>query len=188
MSAEPIQFARHKLTVLDYHRMADVGILAPDARVELIEGEIIDMAPIGSRHCSVVDKLSRLLDRAVGEQAIVRTQGAVRLNRYTEPQPDIALLKYRDDFYAAAHPAPEDILLAVEVADSTLPYDHQVKAPLYARAGIAEYWLFDLEHQEVIFHSAPDGGQYKNINSTPSPKIVAIGGLRQISVDLSSVL
>ena len=139
---------RHKLTVTDFHRMTEVGILAANAHVELVEGEIFDMAPIGSKHNSTVNKLNRLLGRAVGDLAIVQVQGSLRLGQHTELQPDIALLKYRADFYEDAVPSANDIVLLIEVADSTLAYDRDVKAQLYALAGIPEYWLFDLESRK----------------------------------------
>lgn len=187
MSAESIHIARHKLTVTDYYRMAEVGILAPDARVELIEGEIIDMAPIGSRHASVVDKLVRLLNRAVGNRAIVRARGSVRLSRHTEPEPDIALLKYREDFYVSAHPGPGDILLVIEVSDSTFVYDREVKAPLYARAEIPEYWLFDIEHGRVIFHRQPMEGAYREVSSSDRLGPVALAAAEEVVVDISGM-
>lgn len=187
MNAVAVPFARHKLTVADYHRMAQVGILAPDVRVELIEGEIIDMAPIGSRHGSVVDKLTRLLHRAMlQDQAIVRVQGSIRLSQYTEPQPDIALLKYRDDFYEKNIPTATDIVLLIEVAQSTLAYDRDIKAPLYARAGVPEYWLFDLEQRRIVFHREPVGGEYRHVHATSAQGIVSIQALPQISIDLSN--
>lgn len=185
-AAAPI--VRHKLTVTDYHRMAEVGILTPDARVELIEGEIIDMTPIGSKHGSVVDRLARLLDRAVGEQAIVRTQGSIRLNRYSEPQPDIALLRYRSDFYADSLPAAGDIVLVVEVAESTLNYDKDVKATLYAKAGIPEYWLIDIEQSQILTHQRPSGGVYGEIRSIAHPGVMPVRELEKVSIDLSDLV
>jgi Uma2 family endonuclease len=182
-----IPIVRHKLTVADYHRMAEVGILAANARVELIEGEIFDMAPIGSKHGSVVDKLTRLLVRAVGDYAIVRVQGSIRLNRHTEPQPDIALLKYRADFYENAIPSANEVALLIEVADSTLVYDRDVKAPLYALAGIPEYWLFDLDNRQIVFHCQPIDGQYRRITALGTPSIISIQALENISIDLSGL-
>lgn len=159
----------------------------PDARVELIEGEIIDMAPIGSRHGSVVDRLARLLHYAVGKQAIVRTQGSVRLNRYSEPQPDIALLRYRADFYADSLPSADDIALVVEVAESTLNYDKDVKAALYAKAGISEYWLIDIEQGQILVHQRPCNGMYGEVRSIAHPGVTQICGLEKVSIDLSDL-
>lgn len=125
--------------------MAEVGLLAPDARVELIEGEIIDMPPIGPDHGSVADRLNHLLVPAVGQRAIVRVQGAVRLSRMSEPQPDTALLVPRKDYYRAAHPTGDNTFLVIEVSDSTLRYDRNVKVPLYARHAVPEVWIADLQ-------------------------------------------
>jgi Uma2 family endonuclease len=129
---------RHRLNVDDYYRMAAAGVLARDARVELIEGEIIDMAPIGSRHSGTVSLLARRLAAAIGESAIVATQSPLRLSQLSESQPDLLLLKPRADFYRQSHPEPADVLLLIEVCESSLRYDQQVKLPLYARHGVAE--------------------------------------------------
>ena len=128
-------FQRHRLTVAEYHRMAETGIFSPDARVELIEGEVIDMPPIGSLHAGTVDYIANALRLAYGGQVIVRTQNPIRLSQHSEPQPDIALLRPRPDFYRNAHPTPVDVFLTIEVADTTLAYDTQIKLPLYARHG-----------------------------------------------------
>lgn len=122
---------RHRFSVDDYHRMVDAGLLGEDDRVELLEGDIIDMSPIGSRHAACVDRLTRLLTIGLSEQAIVRVQGPIRLDELSEPQPDVAVLRRRDDFYATALPGPDDVMVVVEVADTTLAVDREVKAPLY---------------------------------------------------------
>jgi len=134
---------RHRLTVNDYHQMAETGILGPDDRVELIAGEVLDMSPIGSLHAAVVRAVARWLADSAGPTAIVAVQDPIRLDDSSEPQPDIALLRPRPDYYAAAHPGPADTLLIVEVAESSLAYDLGVKVPLYARHGIPEVWVID---------------------------------------------
>ena len=144
---EEPRVARHKLTVEEYYRMAEVGVLAHDARVELIEGEVIDMAPIGSKHYSAVARLHRMLQLAWADKAMVVAQSPLRLSKRSEPEPDIVVLKPRDDFYASALPTGPDSLLVVEVSDTTLAYDVRIKAPLYARHGVPEYWVFDLSGQ-----------------------------------------
>src|SRR5688572_15958278 len=120
--------SRHRITVDQYHRMAEEGLLAPDARVELIEGEIVDMPPIGSRHAAAVSQLGKILYAAVGDSAIVWCQSSIRLGDLSEPQPDFAVLACREDLYRERHPAAADVLLAIEVSDSTLRYDLQTKA------------------------------------------------------------
>ena len=152
---------RRLFTADEYHRMADAGVLREDDRVELIDGEIVEKTPIGSPHAACVDRLNGLLQRLVDVRGIVRVQGPIRLDDYSEPQPDLSILKPRGDFYASAHPTPRDILLVVEVADSSLRYDRAIKVPLYARAGIAETWLVDLvsERVEIFAHPSPLGYQ-----------------------------
>ena len=141
--------------------MGEAGIFRQDARLELIEGEIIEMSPIGSPHAACVNFLSRLLNRLFGDSYIVATQNPVRLNDISEPQPDVALLRWRDDFYRGAHPTPEDVLLVVEVADTTVVKDKTLKVPLYARAGIAEAWLVNIPEELVEIYSEPAGGVYR---------------------------
>lgn len=151
---------RRKLDVADYHRMAEAGILGEDDRVELIEGELIEMAPIGSPHAGTVNGLTHLLVRAVGDRAVVAVQNPVRLGPYSEPQPDVALLRPRADSYRGATPITADVLLLIEVADRSLRYDRTVKLPLYARHGISEVWLIDLESRTVEVHREPAGDAY----------------------------
>jgi Uma2 family endonuclease len=144
----------------DYYRMVEVGLLREDERVELIEGEVIRMSPIGSRHAACVARLTKLFSRLAGESAIVWVQNPVRLDDFSEPQPDVALLKPRADFYANAHPTPADVLLIVEVSDTTIGYDRQVKVPLYARAGVPEVWVIDLANETVETYAQPREGAY----------------------------
>jgi Uma2 family endonuclease len=178
---------RHRITVDEYYRMAEVGLLAQDARVELIEGEIIDRAPIGSRHGAAVDRLNGLLQRAVGDRATVRVQGSIRLDKSSEPQPDVALLKPRTDFYAAQHPTALDTLLIIEVSDTTFRYDRQVKVPLYARHGVPEVWIVDLKDRRVHFFRAPAGGEYADTSSVSEPAEIEVGALPGSAIDLSGV-
>lgn len=155
---------RHRLTVEDYHKMAEVGILTEDDRIELIEGELIDMAPIGSPHSGSVTRLNHRLNRMLGDRAIVSVRNPIRLDRHNEPQPDIVLLRWRDDFYRHAHPTPTDILLLIEVADSSIRYDREIKLPLYARHGIPEVWLFNLPQRCLETHREPVGEAYTRVD------------------------
>jgi Uma2 family endonuclease len=150
---------RRRFNVEDYYRMAEAGILGEDDRVELIEGEIVEMPPIGSPHGGGVKALNRLFSRLVGDRAIVSVQDPVRLSEISEPVPDVCLLRPRQDLYRDSHPRPADVLLLVEVADTTAAFDRRVKLPLYARAGIAEYWIVDLEAGivEVFRGPGPEG-------------------------------
>ena len=139
--------------------MAEVGILKPDDRVELLDGDIIPMAPMSSRHAAAIRKIAELFQRLIQGRALVSVQCPVRLDEYSEPQPDIALLRTDVSSYADAHPGPADVLLLIEVAQSSLAYDRDIKIPQYARAGIGEVWMVNLELQqvEVFRDSAPLG-------------------------------
>ncbi len=171
----------------DYQRLGAAGVLEPDLRVELIDGEIIEMAPIGSRHWATVARLDYLLKQAAGERAIVAVQLSFRLDDYSEPEPDIALFKRRDDFYAGALTTPSDTLLVVEVADSSARYDRQVKLPLYARGGVPELWIVDLNARLLRVHREPNGDDYLQGSATPAPGITGISMLPGVSVDLTDL-
>ncbi len=179
-------FRRHRINVDEYYRMSEVGLLAPDARVELIDGEVIDMAPIGSRHGAVVAALTKLLVNAVGDRATLIAQQPVRLDRRSEPQPDIALLKPRPDFYVSVHPGPSDVLLLIEVSDTTLRYDREVKLPLYARHAIPEVWLIDLDGRQLQRSRQPAGAQYSDTTTLASGTIEP-GLLPGAAIDLSVI-
>lgn len=156
-----INLGKHHFTVSEYERMGETGIFPPDARVELIEGEIIEMSPIGSRHAACVRLLSRALNQQVGENAIVSIQNPIRLNDFSEPQPDVAVLKFRQDSYRNGHPGPDDVLLVIEVAETTVHYDRHVKMPLYAGAGVGEALLFNLPDDRLEYFSQPEMGVYQ---------------------------
>ena len=180
--------ARHRLDVDDYHRMGEAGILHEDDRVELIDGELIDMAPIGQDHAATVNRLNRALVMAFAERAIVSVQNPVRLNRFNEPQPDFAVFRPRADFYGTGErPGPEDTLLAIEVSDSSLRYDRAVKLPLYARAGIPEVWIVDLRRRVVDVHRTPAGDGYATAGTNGADDTVTLALAPDIAVDLRRV-
>lgn len=161
------------LTVDEYHQAVYAGTLYEDDPVELIEGRLVLRQPIGSLHASTVTRLSRLLTRAVGDQAVVWVGNPVRLSSYSEPQPDLMLLKPRDDDYSRALPSPAETLLLIEVADSTLRFDRTVKGPLYARGGIAEVWIVDLVHRRLIVYTDPSVSGYQVERAFDSGLVVA---------------
>ena len=148
-------------TVGEYYRMAEADILTEEDRVELIAGQIVAMSPIGSRHAACVDRLNGLLHRQPEQAFIVRVQSPITLDAYSAPEPDLVLLRPRADFYAEAHPSAVDVLLAVEVADTSVDYDREVKLPLYAQAGLPEVWLIDLQRDRVEVYARPQGGAYQ---------------------------
>lgn len=184
----PLQITRHRLNVAEYHRMAEAGIFSPDERVELIEGEVIDMAPQKSRHASVLTELLNRLAQAVGPTARVACQVPLSLSDRSEPEPDLMLLRPRADRYSGSHPTPADVLLLVEVADSSLRYDREVKVPLYARHGVAEVWLVDLESNRLRLFRQLQAGEYAEISSTDAPGLTSLPGLPGLQVDLGGLL
>ena len=149
------------LTVSEYNRLGEIGFFAPDARVELIEGEIIEMSPIGSRHAACVELLAEQVRELVKGIFLVRTQNPIVLDDFSEPQPDVAVLKFRPDRYLNAHPRPSDILILIEVAETTVHFDRHVKVPLYARAGIPEVVLFNLPADRLECFLQPETGIYQ---------------------------
>lgn len=159
MSAWPAP--RRRFTVDEYHRMAKAGILHEDDRIELLDGEIIEMAPIGDRHAMCVNDLSAWAFAGVAGRAIVSVQNPVRLSSGSEPQPDLALLRPRPDRYGKGLPGPGDVFLLIEVADTTLRYDRQRKLPRYAQAGIPELWIVDLPAERILVHRSPHQGRYQ---------------------------
>jgi Uma2 family endonuclease len=186
-SAAAEMFPRYRFTTRDYHRMGDAGILHEDSRVELIEGEIVTMPPIGSEHVGTVLQLSGTLQSAVGARALVSVQNPLVLDDYSEPEPDIVLLKPRADFYKSALPRPEDVLLLVEVADTTLRYDREVKIPLYGRNGVPEVWLVDLQKQQVTIFSSPSAQGYQEENVPDTLAGLSPRSLPDIVLDLSGL-
>lgn len=174
--------------------MAEVGLLAPDARVELIEGEIIDMAPQGVAHATIIRRLDRILHGAAGARVIVSPQLPLRLDQFSEPEPDFTLLKWREDEYLSAHPMPADTLLAIEVSQSSLRYDRNRKLPLYARHGIPEVWIVDVAKPLLYTFDSPQapdqsGGraQYARQSSTPQPGVMTLGAVPDLAIDLTGL-
>ena len=185
---EAVQIKRHRLTVQQFDRMKGAGVFSPDVRVELLEGQVVELAPRGSRQSSAVSRLSRLLTEAIGDRAIVSPKLAIRLDRMTEFKPDLAVCKPREDFYAAALPTGADALFVVEVTDTALDYDVRVKGPLYARHGVPEYWVFDLPARALRRFRKPRGDKYTDVSAFETPDIIALPGLRGTRVDLAGVL
>ena len=149
----------HSFTVEEYHRMGEAGLFE-EQRVELLEGKIIDMSPIQAKHARIVKWLNRLLHARLSDRYIISVQDPIRLDELNEPEPDLAVLRFRTDFYGESHPRPEDVLLLIEVADTSLDKDRQVKLPLYARAGIPEVWIVNLPGQQLECYTGPTGDGY----------------------------
>ncbi|MGH3665792.1 MAG: Uma2 family endonuclease [Egibacteraceae bacterium] len=160
-----VEQARRRFTVEEYERMGAAGILGEDDRVELLDGEIVEMTPIGPRHAGCVNRLTRLLVASLGDRAVVAVQNPAHLSLRSMPQPDLVVARPRDDFYQLAHPTPADVLLLVEVAETSASFDRRVKTPLYARAGIPEVWLVDVTSRRVVVHRAPGEGRYADVRT-----------------------
>ena len=158
---ELIAARRRPFTVGEYYRMAEADILTEEDRVELIAGQIVAMSPIGSRHAACVKRLNLLMGKMVGDSMLIGVQDPITLDAYSAPEPDLVLLRPRADFYAEAHPSAVDVLLAVEVADTSVDYDREVKLPLYAQAGLPEVWLIDLQKSRIEVYARPQGGAYQ---------------------------
>ncbi|WP_116809457.1 Uma2 family endonuclease [Steroidobacter cummioxidans] len=178
---------KHRLTVDEYYRMAEVGLLAPDARVELIDGEIIDMPPMGSLHGGTGDLLIYLFSKAVGDAALVSSQRTLVLGKYDAPEPDLMLLHPRADFYRRSHPTPAEIRLVVEISDSTWRYDREIKAPLYARHDISDFWIVNLRKQELVCFREPRRGEFAEVVTITNPGLVAVQSLGNVPVDLTGL-
>ena len=183
-----LQVSRRLFTVHEYHLMAQAGILHEDDRVELIDGEIVEMAPIGSRHAAHVKRLIDMFHPQVRGAAIVGAQDPIRLGEHSEPQPDLTLLRPRPDFYEAAHPGPEDILLVIEIADTSLGYDRGVKVPLYARFDIAEAWVVDLTSERIELYRQPSEGQYQQTSHAARGDRISPHALPNVTLSVYDLL
>lgn len=186
MPAKTKEVARRRFTVHEYHQMAEAGILHEDDRIELLEGELVEKAAIGSSHFACVNALNRLLMRSVGDEYVVSVQNPVRLDERNEPEPDLAVLLARD--YRESLPGPGDVLFLIEVADTTLSYDRDVKLPLYARSGVPEVWIVDLEGELVERHTGPSGGIYRHLERARRDETLASAALPELALDVNSVL
>jgi Uma2 family endonuclease len=179
---------RHRVDVSAYYRMAEAGILMPNDRVELIDGEIFDMVPIGSVHAGKTNRLNRLFARVASDGlALVTVQGPLRLDLYNEPEPDLMLLKPRKDDYQDRHPNAADVLLLVEVSESSLVHDRGTKLPLYARFGVPEVWIVDLRAAAVEVYREPAGDAYaRKERLTSGPLAPAL--LPSVAIDIGALL
>jgi Uma2 family endonuclease len=180
--------ARHRLDVETLYRMADAGIFGEDDRIELIDGELIDMAPIGDDHAATVNVLNRALVIAFNDRALVSPQNPVRIDQFNEPQPDFVVFRPRADNYRTApRGGPEDALLLVEVADTSLRFDRTVKLPLYARAGFAEVWIVDLKHRVLHAYRDPSDGEYATVQTYRAGDCIVLALAPDIVITLDGV-
>jgi hypothetical protein len=168
--------------------MAEAGIFAPECRVELVDGEIFEMSPIGPWHAGVVNRLNHRFAAGLGGRAVVHVQNPVGLDARSEPQPDLMLLRPREDFYGRAHPTPEDALLLVEVADTSLRHDRERKLPVYARAGVPEVWIVNREADAVEVFREPSPGGYHERHQRRRGEDLAPGAFPDLRLSVSDIL
>lgn len=154
---------RHRLSVNDFHRMVETGILSESERIELIEGELFDMSPIGPLHCGTTMKLNYWFSHNITQNVIVNVQNALILDNASELYPDMTLLRWREDFYTTSHPRCTDVLLLIEIADTSIGFDRYTKMPLYAQHGIVESWLLDVQQQQLEIYRAPTAQGYQTV-------------------------
>ena len=179
---------RRRFTVEEYYAMAEAGILRPDERVELLAGEIIRMAPIGSKHAFSVTQFAEEIFARLGRRITVRVQNPVRLAAGNEPEPDIAIVYRKYDGYASDHPAPEDIALLIEVADSTVGFDRRHKLPLYAMHGIPEVWLGDINARTIEVHDQPMAGGYARMRVYGPDETVSPAAFPEVLISVADVI
>ncbi len=182
--ASTLKPTRHRFTVAEYYAMADAGILTENDRVELLDGDIIRMPPIGDWHSAKVIRLNYSLLRPLEKRAIVSIQGPTRLSDFSEPQPDVMLLKWRDDYYEGGHPKPSDVLLLIEVSDTTIDYDRNRKLSAYARAGIPEVWIVSRQDRRIEAYTTPSEDAYSNIRHAGPTESIAPKSFPDVSLDV----
>lgn len=180
--------ARRQFTVEEYHRMRDAGIFAENDRVELLDGEVLLMSPIGPLHAAIVRRINTLLSQSALSQYIVSVQDPIELSDLSEPQPDIAVLQYRSDYYCGSHPRPDDIVLLVEVSDTSLEYDHESKLPRYAESGIAEVWIVDVGNQQVEQYFDPAHASYRTKQTWLHGQTITSHTLPTLSFQVDDIL
>lgn len=183
-----VDLERRRFTAREYLTLVEMGVIGPEERVELIDGEIVKMASAGFRHVACVNRLNRAFTSVAGPEVIVQVQSITVISRRSVLEPDVVLLRYRDDFYANGGAPVDAIYLVVEVSESTVAYDRRVKGPLYAKAGIVEYWQVNLVDEHVVVLTDPRGGQYRSVQVYRRGETLAPAVLPWISVRVDDVL
>lgn len=183
-----VAVAQHQFTIRDYHRMGETGIFTEDDRVELLNGQIYTVSPVGSKHAACVKRINRSFGRNLADEAIVSVHNPVVLNDYSEPEPDVALLFYRDDFYEERLPTAADVLLLIEVSDATLRFDKDVKLPLYAQSAIPEVWIIDLKKACIEVYVNPRDGAYQEQQTRKRGQELTLQQLPFLTVTVQELL
>ena len=182
------EVAKKLFTVEEYHRMGEAGIFHPEARLELIEGEIIEMSPVGDRHIGCVNRATALFSARLAGRVVVSVQNPVRLSRYTEPQPDILLARPREDYYGGKRISPEDTLLVIEISDTTLRYDRNRKMPLYAKSGVSEVWIENLQEDLVLVYRKPGPETYSTSLTFHRGELISLAAFPEVLFKIEELL
>lgn len=183
-----IEATRKRFTVDDYYRMAEIGILSENDRTELIEGEIIEMSPIGDPHLTAVNRATMIFARGIGDKVVVSVQNPAHMDRYNEPQPDVLLIRPREGFYGTGKPDPEDVVLLIEVSDTSLRFDRKVKVAIYARNRIREVWIIDLEGEAIHVYREPKGNTYASIETKERSEMISPQAFPDFSLKVSDLI
>lgn len=178
---------RYKWTVDDYHKLIDAGVFTSESRIELIEGELIEMAPVGGPHIGTANRLTKMLVLAVGDHGVVSVQNPVTLPPYSEPEPDFSILRPGAGMPASGVPRAEDVLLLIEVADTTLRYDRSTKLRLYANKGIVEYWIVNIEKKRIETYADPTSGGYATTGALASGDRATPRALPMVQLDVAAI-
>jgi len=179
--------ATRRFTVDDYYRMAEAGILSEDDRVELLDGQVVPMSPMGRRHIGSVNRLANWLKEQLGKSVVVQVQLPLLLDQYSEPEPDIAVLKPRQDYYGDTKARPEDVLLLIEVADTSLDKDCQVKVPLYAKYGVSEVWVVDIPYDAIHVYREPAVDGYQKVQRLRIGDTISPAAFPDVSFTVASI-
>lgn len=182
-----MELLTRKFTIKEYHQMGKANVFHPQERLELIRGEIIKISPIGLKHASMVNRLANLLGYKLYEKAIISVQNSIRLNDNSEPQPDLVLAKFREDFYANKPMEAEDIYLLIEVSDSTIKYDREIKIPLYAENNINEVWLVNINNNSLEIYRKPENKSYQTIQILNSNQTIYPLNFPELIINLSTI-
>lgn len=185
---EAPSITRKRFRADEVYKMMEIGILPEESGWELINGEIIHRMTIGSKHAAAVKKLNRIFANLLGEQAIISIQDPIHIDEYNEPEPDVALLEPREDFYAEKHPTAEDVLLLIEVSDSTVGFDREIKKSLYAEAGIREFWLVNLKENTIEVFSQPKNGNYRLAQILEKGETIKSKTIESLTLEVEEIL
>ncbi len=185
---DSFQLERKRFTVTEFQRMVETGIIEEGSPYELLNGEIVHMASIGTKHASKVDRINSFLNRNIRDAITVRVQNPIELGAFSQPEPDIAILHWQDDFYESGHPTAQDIYLLIEVSDTTLNYDRTHKLPIYAESGIAEYWIVNLLDNQIEVYRNPSGQVYQSIETFTKGQTLTIELLPEVTIAVTDIL